>query len=259
MSAPGVDLDRHRELWNVVNERYTDADAEQQWASDEIRWGLFRLPEADLGLLGDVCDLDIVELACGTAFLSASLARAGGRPVGVDLSPAQLATARRCQQRHDLDFPLIEADAGCVPLRTASFDVVVSEYGAAPWCDPRSWLSEAARLLRPDGRLVFLTHSVTVALCVPEAGGVAGDRLLRSQHDVARVEWEGGGIEHHPSHADWIRLLREHGFAIDALHELRPPADADQRNLYEIVTGEWATRWPAEDVWVAHRSPSRGG
>jgi SAM-dependent methyltransferase len=257
MIAGRPDLDLHRELWDVVNEQYTDADAEDQWTSDEVRWGLFRLPESSLGLLGDVRGLDIVELACGTAFLSASLARAGARPVGVDLSPAQLATALRCQQRHDLHFPLIEADASCVPLRSARFDLVVSEYGAAPWCDPAMWLREAARLLRPRGRLVFLTHSVTVALCVPDAGGVAGDRLLRSQRDVARVEWPGGGIEHHPSHGEWIRLLHENGFDVDALYELLPSVGADQRALYDIVTGEWAARWPAEDAWVARRSASR--
>ena len=32
-----------------------------------------------------------------------------------------------------------------------------------------------------------------------------------------------------------------------------------QRTLYDIVTGEWAARWPAEDVWVARRSASRDG
>jgi SAM-dependent methyltransferase len=249
------DLARHRDLWALVNERFTDSDADQQWAASGIRWGLFRLPEAHLGLLGDVRGLDVVELGCGTAFLSASLARAGARPVAVDLSAAQLDTARRCQQRHQVFFPLVEADVGEVPLRSAAFDLVVSEYGAAPWRDPAVWLAEAARLLRPTGRLVFLTHSVTIALCVPEHGGVAGDRLLRAQRDVARVAWPGGGVEHHPSHGEWIRLLRAHGFAIDALHELFPLADATSPDFYDIVTGDWATRWPAEDAWIARREP----
>lgn len=236
-----------------MNERFTDDDADRQWAAGGTRWGLFRLPEAELGLLGDVRGLDVVELGCGSAFLSASLARAGANPVGVDLSPAQLATARRCQRHHGLSFPLVEADVGQVPLRTGVFDLVVSEYGAAPWCDPAVWLAEAARLLRPVGRLVFLTHSVSVALCVPEEGGVAGDRLLRPQREVARIDWPGGGTEHHPSHSDWIRLLRTNDFEIDALHELFPQPEANTPGFYDIVTSDWATRWPAEDVWVAHR------
>ena len=237
-----------------MNERFTDGDADSQWAAAEIRWGLFRVPDAQVGLLGDVSGLDVVELACGTAFLSASLARAGARPVAIDLSSAQLATARRCQRRHGVSFPLVEADAGEVPLRSEQFDLVVSEYGAAPWCEPSVWLAEAARLLRPGGRLVFLTHSVTVALCVPDEGGVAGDRLLRGQADIAHVAWAGGGIEHHPSHGDWIRLLHANHFEVEALHELYAPADADHHAFYDIVTGDWARRWPAEDAWVARRA-----
>lgn len=246
------DLTRHRDLWEIVNERFTNNDADTRWALPGIRWGLFRQPESELGLLGDIRGLDIVELGCGTAFLSAGLARAGAHPVAVDLSPAQLDTAVRCQQQHRVFFPLVEADVGAVPLRSGSFDLVVSEYGAAPWCDGAVWLAEAARLLRPSGRLVFLTHSVTVALCVPDEGGVASDRLVRPQREIATVAWTGGGIEHHPGHGAWISLLRSNGFVIDALHELFAPPDAELPSFYDIVTGEWAERWPAEDAWVAH-------
>lgn len=47
-------------------------------------------------------------LGCGTAYVSAWLARRGARPVGVDVTPAQLATARRCQTEFAIDFPLVE-------------------------------------------------------------------------------------------------------------------------------------------------------
>ncbi|MCZ7529654.1 MAG: class I SAM-dependent methyltransferase [Acidimicrobiia bacterium] len=203
-------------------------------------------------MLGDVAGLDVLELAGGTAYLSAWLDRAGARPVSLDLSRHQLETARRCQASFETAFPLLEADAEEIPLRAASFDLVVSEYGAAPWCDPRRWLAEAARLLRPGGRLIFLTHSVLVGLCVPEDEGFAGDRLLRSPRDLACISWPGGGVEHHPGHGDWIRELRKAGFEIDALHEIYAPPDAQTSEYYEIVSADWASRWPAEDLWVAH-------
>jgi hypothetical protein len=130
---------------------------------------------------------------------------------------------------------------------------VVSEYGASPWCEPTRWVREAARLLRAGGRLVFLTNSVLAALCVPEREGVAGDRLLRSQAEVTRVAWPGGGIEHHPGHGEWIGVLRDAGFVVDALHELSPSCGVTPE-YYDIATTDWATRWPVEDVWVAHRS-----
>jgi SAM-dependent methyltransferase len=245
-------IERNRDLWHLVNHQFTDGDAEARWTAPGIVWGLFRRSEEELGLLGDVGGLDVVELGCGTAYLSAALERAGARPVAVDLSRAQLATARRCQRRYGGSFPLVEANAELVPLKDRTFDVVVSEYGVAPWCDPSWWLPEAARLLRPGGRLVFLTHSVLVGLCVAAEEGPAGDRLMRPQRELDPVEWPGGGVEHHPGHGVWIRSLRAAGFVVDALHELYASADARTHDYYDIVTPDWAIQWPAEDVWVAH-------
>jgi ubiquinone/menaquinone biosynthesis C-methylase UbiE len=80
--------------------------------------------------------LDVVELGCGTACFSAWLAGRGAQVVGVDTTPAQPATARRCQLEFDLMFPLIQSPAEYIPLPDASFDLAVSEYGASTWPDP---------------------------------------------------------------------------------------------------------------------------
>jgi hypothetical protein len=93
---------------------------------------------------------------------------------------------------------------------------------------------------------------VLAGLCVPADEGVAGEQLLRGQRDLFPIAWPGGGLEHHPGHGDWIRLLRAAGFVVDALHELYPPDDAPTHEWYDIVTADWARRWPAEDLWVAH-------
>ncbi|HWC43874.1 MAG TPA: class I SAM-dependent methyltransferase [Actinomycetota bacterium] len=254
MPDAGADLARNRALWTVVNAEFTDSDADRSWAATELTWGLFGIPERDLGVLGEVTDLDVIELGCGTAYLSAQLARLGARPVGVDLNAAQLATAARCQRRFELPFPLVEADAGNVPLAGGSFDLVVSEYGASVWCDPDHWVAEAARLLRPRGRLVFLTNSVLATLCVPEDEGFTQERLLRPQRSLHRVEWPGGGVEFHPGHGQWVRTLTANGFAVQALHELYAPAGAATHEYYGIATAEWASRWPVEDLWAARRT-----
>jgi SAM-dependent methyltransferase len=250
----GADIARNRALWTVVNAQFTDEDAYRAWAAKEPTWGLFRVPERDLGVLGDVAGLDVLELGCGTAYLSGWLARHGARPVGVDLTPAQLVTAARCQQRFGLVFPLIEADAENVPLVDESFDLVVSEYGASVWCDPDRWVAEAARLLRPGGRLVFVTNSVLATLCVPAEEGFAQERLVRPQRGLHRVEWPGGGVEFHPSHGEWIRVLSVNGFVVRALHELYAPADAPTHQYYDIATAQWASQWPVEDLWAAQRA-----
>ena len=251
MLDPSDELDVNRALWTIVNAEFTDARAHEAWATEDFAWGLFGNPETQVRALGDVADLDVIELGCGTAYISAWLARLGARPVGVDLTPAQLDTARRCQDEFGLPFPLIEASAEDVPLPDDSFDLAVSEYGASVWCDPARWVPEAARLLRPGGRLVFLTNSVQVTLCVPEEGGFAGDRLLRPQKGTSRLQWPGGGFEFHPSHGEWIRTLRESGFVVEALHELYAPDDARTPEYYDIATTPWARKWPVEDLWTA--------
>jgi SAM-dependent methyltransferase len=241
----------NRALWAVLNERFTDAAAEALWSRSEVVWGLFAVPDRVLGVLGDVRGLDVVEMASGTSYFSAWLANAGARAVALDLSAEQLATARGLQSRRGPIFPLVQADAERVPLASRCFDLVVSEHGAAAWCDPERWLPEAARLLRPGGRLVFLTNSLLSALCVPSEEGVAGERLVRGQRDAYHVRWPGGGVEFHPSHGDWVRLLRSFGFTVEALHEIYAPPDGGDHPFYEIVSAEWARNWPAEELWVA--------
>jgi ubiquinone/menaquinone biosynthesis C-methylase UbiE len=239
--------------WTKANAEYTDGNAEKAWAKDELNWGVFGVPESELGALGEVAGLDVVELGCGTAYFSARLAKRGARPVGVDPTAAQLATARRMQAKTGIEFPLVEAAAESVPLPDGAFDLALSEYGASLWADPFRWIPEAARLLRPGGRLVFLTNSMLAILCTPDTGKIV-DRLMRPQFGMYTNEWPDAiGVEYHLQHGDWIRLLREHGFEVEALHELQAPPDAENHAYYDYVTVEWARRWPPEDIWAARK------
>ena len=237
--------------WTLTNAEFTDAAAETWWRNEAIKWGVFGIADE---WLGDVTGLDVVELGCGTAHCSARLARAGARPVGVDPTPVQLATARRMMQSTGIDFPLVEAPAESVPLPDDAFDLAISDYGASLWADPRKWIAEAARLLRPGGRLLFLTTSSLAHLCTPEEDEVAIENVLvRPRFAPWEVEWPGyQGVEYHLSHGDWIRVLVENGFVLDALHELQPGPTAQTHEYYYVIPVEWARRWPGEDLWEAH-------
>lgn len=244
---------RNRTLWDDWATKYV-ASGEAGWIEGTPTWGIWSVAESQVGMLpADLAGSDAIELGCGTAYVSAWLARRGARAVGIDNSEAQLATARRLQREHGLDFPLLHGSAEAVPYPDASFDFAISEYGACLWADPHRWVPEAARLLRPGGRLSFLVNSFLMMLCIPAEDGVAAtDRLLRPAFGMYRVEWPGDvGVEFHLSHGDWIRLLRSSGFEIEALVELRPAADATSR--YPFVTREWARQWPCEEVWKARK------
>ena len=179
MTGISDDAKRNREDWTKANAEYTDARAVTPGRRRRSR-GASSGPGASLGTLGEVDGLDVVELGCGTAYVSAWLARRGARPVGVDVTPAQLATARRCQAELGLDFPLVEASAEDVPLSAESFDLAVSEYGASIWCDPHLWIPEADRLLRPGGRLVVPPQQHALDSLRP-GRGTAERALLRPQ------------------------------------------------------------------------------
>jgi SAM-dependent methyltransferase len=214
---------------------------------------MFGATESQLDLLGDVSGLDVVELGCGTAYFSAWLARRGARVVGVDPTPAQLETARRMQRETGIEFPLIQAPGENVPLADSSFDLVHSEYGASIWADPYRWIPEAARLLRPGGRLIFVRNATVAVLCTTMDG--VGEQLVRPQLDLYRIEWpDTGEVEFELGHGDWIDLLRANGFEIERLVELFASPDAETHGYYNLVTADWARKWPAEEIWVARKS-----
>jgi SAM-dependent methyltransferase len=243
---------RNRARWDAEAPSYAAA-GERAWARAEPTWGVFRVPESQLGVLPrDLTGKIGIELGCGTAYISAWLARRGVKVVGLDASTAQLATARRLQRQHGLEFALIEADAERVPCRDRAFDLAISEYGACLWADPDRWVAEAGRILRPGGELIFLVNSQLFTLCVPAAEGVAGERLLRPAFGMREISWPGDpGVEFHLSHGDWIRVLRRNGFEVEDLIEVRPPESAT--TSYEYITLDWARCWPCEEVWRARR------
>lgn len=245
----------NRALWTQINARYSDDHAYRAWTAEHITWGSFNMPEQQLGVLGDVHGLKVAELGCGTAYFSAWLARRGARPVGVDITAAQLRSARRCQDLTGIRFPLVEADAARVPRRPGSFDLAISECGASLWCDPACWVPEAARLLRPGGRLIFHTTSTLLALCLPRNPGPARATLQRPQRDIYRMQSPLGGVKYHPSHSEWITILHKAGFIIDALHELHAPPGTTEHPFYQLATAEWAHNWPVEDLWAAQLAP----
>ena len=67
-----------------------------------------------------------------------------------------------------------------------------------------------------------------------------------------------GEVEFHLGHGDWIDLLRGNGFVVDRLIELFAPEGAANHDYYDYVTAEWASKWPAEEIWVATRLGSPG-
>ena len=247
-------LNGNIEGWQADAKNYVAA-GERAWAS-EPAWGIWQIPDTDVGLLpASMAGKRAIELGCGTAYVSCWMHRRGADVVAIDPTPNQLATARRLQQQHGLQFDIREGYAEAVPFPDASFDFAISEYGAALWADPYAWIPEAARLLKPGAMLTFLTNSPLMVMCAPDydADGPVRRELLRPYFGMHKIVWPDypKQTEFNLPHGEWVALLRDSGFAIERLVELKAPADASTR--YPWADPDWAARWPSEDVWVAVR------
>jgi len=246
----------NRDSWTQANAEYTDRAAHEEWSREGITWGQWHQPESEIGMLPDVAGTEIVELGCGTAYFGAWLKRAGAsRVVGVDVTPAQLDTARAMNEEFGLGLEFIEANAEEVPLPDASFDIAFSEYGASIWCDPNRWIPEAARLLRPNGELIFMCNTDLVQVCSPDEEKVA-ERLVRPLRGMHRLDWTSEGIstEFHIPTADMFGLLRRTGFDVLDYRQLYAREDSADHPYYSYVPVEWARRWPSEEIWRARKT-----
>jgi SAM-dependent methyltransferase len=242
---------QNQRFWTQRSSEY-ERSGRRSWAAEAVTWGIWRVLETEARLLPEIEDRDVLELGCGTAYVSSWLQRRGGRAVGLDPTSAQLDTAARLQREFDLRFPLVQAVAESVPLADDSFDVIVSEYGASIWSDPYKWVPEASRLLRTGGELVFLVNGMLLMLCLPQEDEVADDRLRNDYFGMYRFETTfDESVEFHIGHGDWIRLLRGNGFDVEDLVELRPRENTSSN--FDFVSAQWARRWPSEEVWKARK------
>jgi arsenite methyltransferase len=101
----------------------------------------------------------VVDLGSGSgmdSFLAARQTGESGRVVGIDMTEAQLAKARRLASEHGIaNVEFVEAHIEQLPLPNASADLVISNgvINLAP--DKTAVFAEAARVLRPGGRLAL--------------------------------------------------------------------------------------------------------
>jgi SAM-dependent methyltransferase len=245
------------DAWQQEAANYVAA-AERAWSSREPYWGIWQIPESEVGLLPQtLAGLSCVELGCGTAYVSAWMCRRGGEVAAIDPTPNQLQTARRLQREHGLEFEILEGFAERLPFADASFDFAVSEYGACLWADPYLWIPEAARVLKPGGKLVFLTNSPLLVMCTPDfdADGPTRPELLRPYFGMHAVRWpdDPGTTEFHLPHGEMIELLRSNGLLVERLAELKAPSGATTR--YPWANPQWAEQWPSEEAWFARKVP----
>jgi SAM-dependent methyltransferase len=243
---------KNRAMWDRLSDEYESSHAADLGGERAMAWGLWRIPESELRILGDVAggDLrgkDVLELGCGAARWSIALARLGARPIGLDVSGRQLEHARRLMAEAGVSFPLVQASAESVPLARHSFDVVFCDWGAMTFCDPERTVPEVARLLRPGGLFAFATATPISVLAFDVAADKRGTTLLNDYFGMRRLEWEDE-VDFQLPYGEWIRLFRRSGFLVEDLIETRPP-EGTSTSYVGAEEAAWARRWPMEAIW----------
>lgn len=149
--------------------------------------------------------MQLLDLACGPGLVAGAAQGRGVVASGLDFSAAMIALARAAHPGIRFE----ESDAEAIPFAERSFDVVVSNFGIHHVPDPVRALSEARRVLRPDGRMALTSwaapaentawkllydaisaHGDLQAANMPASGG-----SLRNPQDLLRVLTAAGFVE----------------------------------------------------------------
>src|SRR5215207_7185518 len=151
-SANGPDWDRYADEYQATHGAFL-GDAGFVWGPEGHR-------EEDLGILGDVAGLDVLEVGSGAGQCSRWVRTHGGRGFGLDLSHRQLQHSLRLDEETGVRVPSVRGTATDLPFAPQTFDIVFCSFGALQFIsDIEQALAEVARVLRPRGRFAFsITH-----------------------------------------------------------------------------------------------------
>lgn len=244
------DARRNRRAWDADSEDYQRDHAKQFGGDKALAWGLWRVPERDLNVLGDVRRKDTLELGSGAASWSYALADRGARPVALDNSFNQLLGALKAQGKRRI--ALVQADGELLPFRDGCFDIVFSDYGAMSFADPLVTVPGVARVLKPGGLLAFMTTTPFLSVCWPDTEEQVTTTLHYPYFGLHRSVWTPDDtVDFQLPYGGWIRLFRNNGLAIEDLIEVQPPSRA--RTSFPGRPLSWARRWPAEMIWKVRK------
>jgi len=215
-------------------------------------------------VLGSVEGQDVLDLACGNGYVARKLARSGARVTGADASIAMIERARAREERDPLGISYHVADAASLDdvLGEDAFDVVVCNMALMDMPNAEGALREAARVLKPWGRIV--ASMVHPCFDLGEDSGWLLEKVGPSTTlfrkvsryravSQKRAHWRGEAeriwctASYHRPLSWYIRALRNAGFVVRAFEEPEPTEEFKA----ESPQGEWIEQVPLQCVFEA--------
>jgi SAM-dependent methyltransferase len=249
------DVRRNLAHWETASAEYQEEMSPQLNRWERLGWGIWDVPEDEVGALGDVAGLRALELGCGAGQFGLKVAMRGAHVIGLDFSANQLAQAEVNVADVGVRFPLVRASAEELPFPDDVFDLVFCDHGATSFTDPLVTIPEVARVLRPGGRLVFNMATPWIWVAWGPTGESPTTSMRGAYFEMGRLvsqdpEWRT--VEWQLTYGEWIRLFVTSGLVVEDLIELRP--DADATTTYDYAPLAWARDYPGEHIWKVRKA-----
>jgi ubiquinone/menaquinone biosynthesis C-methylase UbiE len=256
MTETSAHVRRNREHWETGSAAYQETNRSQlDRFDDELRWGVWDVPERRVQALGDVAGLMALEYGCGASQTGIKVAKLGAKVIGIDVSSAQLRAGLANMEVSGVRFPTLQADAERTPFRDASFDLVWCDHGATSFADPYLMVPEVERILRPGGTFVFAILSPFAWIALGD-GDVVAEEFRAPYFGMHAIDIDEPGwrtTEFQLPYGEWIRLFVGNGFEVVDLIELRPDADATSTYVSPAEL-PWSRNYPYDQIWKVRKA-----
>lgn len=191
---------------------------------------------AILNLLNNLRGKSLIDIGCGPGVYSAEFAKRGARVLGLDISRKMLDKARSNAKMTNVKLTLQKADAHFLPFMGESFDIAVLILTILN----AKMVQEAARVLKPDGLLLFSdTHPIIESKGKWESNGIGAGRIIEDYFSQDKREWR---IEPFPRRTVTLKyytrtieqcvdIIADAGFKILRIAEPKPRTDVKKSDL----------------------------
>jgi ubiquinone/menaquinone biosynthesis C-methylase UbiE len=255
-----------RAVWNACGEAFDRfTEAEDSFSK------LIERPAVDQ-LLGDLAGLRLLDLGCGSGVHSLRFAQSGADVVGVDISEKMIELARRAASDRGTraTFQVSDISMG-LPFNDEEFDVVFTSTALHYVRDLPSAFAEAARVLKPEGRIVVSVLHPMATARFPIAGpaesplkdwetrtswpvnylGPARREIQTPWQNCADVPPEGSRLQcNHHTVAAYLAALLSADLSLEDLLEPAPPTELQ---TLDPVRYEEATAIPPYLILLARK------
>ena len=212
-----------KEHWNSIALEY---QKKRNLSFDDIEYALGYARESELNLLGEVEGKKIIELGCGGAENSITLAKKGAICTGVDVSLEQLKYAQNLIRENEVIVELKEGDLeNLIMIDDETFDIALSIFALEWMQDLNAAFKEAYRILKPNGIFVFSTQHPIYNLLGAEDLDLNQLKIVQSyfKNEWKFVESTGIDLRVHASKiSDIVNGLIKIGFKIEHMLEPKP-------------------------------------